>query len=168
MERAVFNFRYNGEFSFGYYVVQAGNPTRGGYLHEVFNELTSNQFYSIGMIERMKRLTALIQVRETLTDPKNPFSGQLSKKGEPIPPLDLFWFNRMSEIKLLTKYGIYPQTTYDIRFLKNSFHIKVNYNNEEMTWRVNYKKLDYQELLNDIVKWSADIDAKLADCDCLK
>lgn len=166
MDKAVFIFQQNNKFAFGFWVADAGNPIKGGYLQTAFNFLSNEPFQKKGMLETLKHLTTLIEIRDTTIDPQNPFAGQLSPDGEQLPLRDLFWFKKLSENKLL-KNGIFSTTQYTFNFLKTKFKFRIDYNNHFMEWDIPYKELDYQETLNDIVEWAYLLDKELADCDCI-
>ena len=164
MDSAIFEFNEQREFRVGIYVKEWGGPSLAGYLDEVFDNLSHENFLSTLLVLAVKRFSFFLQVSKAPT--KNPFSNQLNLKGEPEYPQDLYWFSRLSENKLIG-HNIYSPTKYKFFFNKKSLKLIVQYNNNEKIFSCQYTKINYRELLGEVVEWAAAIDKELADCDCL-
>jgi len=164
--KATFEFYYHGKFRLGYWVSEHGEPNKTLFLGEVFQHLRSEGFNTLEMLLMLKRVSLLNELRKPALDPKNPFYGQLSSEREPLPPQDLFWFKKLSEKKTIHE-GIYTSTKYQFKFNENNFIFNLEYNGQKNSWIRSYKKLNYKELLEDVVEWTYQLDRELADCDCL-
>jgi hypothetical protein len=165
MNQAIFEFYEGNKFRLGTYVQEWGNPVRAGYLDEVFDALSYDAFLSTQMILAIKRFSLFLQVSK-MPSHKNPFPNQLNRKGEPEYPLDLYWFRKMGE-KRLIKHGLYATTKYQFFMGKKKLKLVVKYNGMTNVFEQEYSKINYRDMFAVVVNWAFELDKELADCDCL-
>ena len=96
-----------------------------------------------------------------------PFQSQMND--DFMAPVDvLFWDKPLSDAKLWKQY-ISGQFVYEIRFTKDKFKIKVDYNGNTKEW-ISKNAEEHQDFVSNMLKevsdWLNDIDYGLNDCNC--
>jgi signal peptidase I len=166
MNTAIFEFYESGKFRMGNFVLDWGNPIRGGYLDDVFSLLSQRAYGTTPMLLAIKQQSLFLQISKNPFD-KNPFPNQFKKNGEAIYPMDVFWFRKLNENKLL-RNNIFSNIKYQFHFNKKNFKFIIDYNNHTMEFtQSNSKQVDYQFIFSQAIDWAFKLDKELADCDCL-
>ena len=166
--KATFEFYTKGKFKLGIWVKDGGTPLTGQYFQSLMNLFYDDNFSPTEVILTTKRVSGLQQIQSFPLDPLAVFPNQLNSGGEPEFPLDLFWFKKMSEKKMIQR-GIFTSTKYQFKFNKNHFKLIVEYGGKKHEWRLGTKNntFSFKKLSAEVtdVMWA--IDRELADCDCL-
>lgn len=166
--KATFEFYTNGKFKLGIWIKDGGTPQTGQYFESVMDLFYEDKFSPSDVILTFKKVSALIQIQSFPSDLLAVFPNQLNSVGDPEFPLDLFWFKKMSEKKMIQR-GIFTLTKYQFRFNKNDFKLIVEYGGQKREWTLdrNSRLTTFRQVFNSVSEWIWSIDRELADCDCL-
>lgn len=169
--RAIFKIYENGKFLLGSWVKYDGGVSQ----HSIFPYVMKHTDISTYM--NLKNMYYK-SINNYLLDGKfrrlgfgsgvnKPFQSQMDDNC--MAPVDvLFWDKPLSDAKLMKDY-ISGQFVYEIRFTKDKFKIKVDYNGNTKEW-VSKNADNHDDFISNMLKevsdWVEDIDYGLNDCNC--
>ena len=169
--KAIFKIYENGKFLLGSWVKFDGGVSQ----HSIFPYVMKHTDISTHM--NLKKMY-YDSINHYLLDGKfrrlgigsgvnKPLISQIDENG--MAPVDvLFWDKSLSDAKLWNDY-ISGEFVYEIRFTKDKFKIKVDYNGNTKEW-VSKNAEEHQNfvsnMLKEVVEWVDEIDYGLNDCNC--
>lgn len=169
--RAIFKIYENGKFLLGSWVKFDGGVSE----HSIFPYVMKHT--RIGEHHNLKK-SYFDSINKYLLDNKfrtlgvgcgvnKPFQRQMDDNFS-APVEVLFWDKSISDAKLWKDY-ISGQFVYEIRFTKNQFKLKIDYNGNIKEW-VSKNPDDHNDfisnMLKEVVEWVDDIEYGLNDCNC--
>jgi hypothetical protein len=170
-QTAIFKIYENGKFLLGSWVKYDGGVSE----HSIFpyvmknadiNEHKSLKYSYYSIINEYLLKNKFRRIGLGCPD-KNPFQSQINDEGMTAVEV-LFWDKPLSDAKLWKQY-IAGQFVYEIRFTKNQFKVKVDYNGNTKEWVCkddNNHNYFITNMLEELVEWIDDIEYGLNDCDC--
>ncbi len=168
---AIFKIYENGKFLLGSWVKFDGGVSQ----HSIFPYVMKNTDISTHMnLKKMYydsinnyQLDNKFRYLGSGNGVNKPFQSQMDDNG--MAPVDvLFWEKPLSDAKLWKQY-ISGQFVYEIRFTKDKFKVKIDYNGNTKEW-VSKNAEEHHDfisnMLKEVVEWVEDIDYGLNDCNC--